>query len=217
MLDYSKFHVYGISTECTREAIKSYIQSEIDKRVKKLRNKEEEIDNLKYERDLVENNIVELIRDDLKLSGAINLFAFYDNELNLFETAAKYGNYTKNTAKKDYFKSKEEQKDCEQSFNFIDATIRHVFFKDNKKFKFANEVLNYDWATYYEFAYTINKKFIYVCIPVFANATLKNYKELLEGYKVKHLEKGIIDSIKTISKNLDYNIVADELEKWINE
>ena len=213
MLSYDFYNnIYGIDFEAREKAKDQYVLDELTKRREKLKAKEESIENLQYERNLVLNDILTVIREDLNQSG-YNMFR-YLNEGDLFWEAWRYGNHHKD---KDFepYQDKEVKKKEKQSFEFVTHQIEHMLLKDNPDFKFDNEVIDSDFSLYYEFTYKYKNQKIYVCIPNFKCATDRNYLSLLNGYVIRYRESEYCTG--WITSDLDYHNIYEKLMAWINE
>ena len=213
MLDYSKFdNIWGFSYE-DREASKDkYVLDELKKRQEKLKDKDEAIANLQYERNLVMGDILSVIRYDLAQSG-INLFRYLD-EGNMFWEAWRYCNHHKD---KDFeaYKDKEVKKKEKQSYEFVMSQIESRILNNNKEFKRVDSAMDSNFSLYYEFTFKIRGQEIYVCIPNFKCASERNYTELLSGYIIRYKESEYCTG--WICADLDYHKIYDKLMAFINE
>lgn len=214
MLDYSKFDnsIGFFNLEEREEARNKYILEEINKRQQKLKNKEDEIDNLQYERNLVLNDLLSVIRTDISHSG-LNLFRYLD-EGDLFYESWRYANNHKN---KDFepYKDNAVKKKEKQSYGFVTSQIERLILNGNTEFKRVDSVMDYYYSLYYEYTYEIRGHEIYICIPNFHRADDKNYQELLSGYVIRYKESDYC--IGWICSDIDYTKIYDKLMAWIND
>ena len=211
MLNYDVFNsLYGFSIEAKEAAKNQYILDEIKRRQTRLKEKDDAIAELKYERDLISQDIVSTIREDLNYS-CINLFNFL-NLGDMFFHAWRYANNHNDVTFYTDEKVKEEEK---QSYEFISQVIEEKILKNNKEFKRVDSVIDYCYSLYYEFTYKIRGHEIYICIPNFNLASEKTYQELLHGYIIRYQESEYC--IGAICSDIDYTKIYDKLMTWINE
>ncbi len=211
MLDYSYFNnVYGFDFYTVDQLKSNYIVNEIKKRQEKLAAKEEMIANLQYEKDLILNDIIEVIKQDLAISGHYILRGF--NAETMLEKAWRYCCH-KNEP--EYYQTEEAREEDKNCYNYILITINRSILLDKKEFKFNDKIINYNYGTSYEFEYIIRGHKIFINIPNYSNANVKNYLDLLEGYIVRYEESENVYGI--ITNNLDYQELAKDLIAWINK
>ena len=111
MLDYSEIK--------QKQSIKKqFILDEIKKRRERLYKKEEAIANLTYEKMLIWQDIVNVIREDLRNSGW-NLFEYI--RPGILREAWIYANHCNDT---DWWENEEDKEDCRLSFDFVNSTIK---------------------------------------------------------------------------------------------
>ncbi len=210
MLDYKKIEhlrCYG-GYETYQDVTKAYILAEFEKRTDRLKEKEKALEEIAYEKYLVENDIVNVIKEDVGMSS-INLFNGFTPKL--LHNAYLHGNghkYDEDT--------EQDLKDRENSFNYVDLLIRRWFFLDNKDYKFAGEVIDWNFSTSYNFAYTIRGHKVWACIPNFAGVNEKNWREIMGGgYVVRYMESE--NTIGWIVSDMDYKKIGPALKEWVDE
>ena len=211
MLDYSFFNnMYGFDF-CEVDQLKSdYVAKEIKKRQEKLAAKEDAIANLQYEKDLILNDIVEVIKQDLSISGYYILRGF--NAGTLLEKAWKY---CWHKDEPEYYQTEEAREEDKNCYNYILTTISRNILLDKKEFKFNNKISNYNYGTSYDFEYIIRGHKIWICIPNYSSANAKNYLDLLQGHIVRYEESKNVNAIMAF--NLNYAVLAKDLADWIKK
>ena len=213
MLNYDKFYnIYGIGLEAREAAKDQYVLDEIQKRQEKLKDKDDAIANLQYERALISRDLISTICEDLDQSG-FNIFRYF-NSNEMFWEAWRYGNHHKD---KDFeaYKDKEVKKKEKQSYEFVCSQIERLILKEDKEFERVDSVIDYSYSLCYEFTYKIRGHEIYVCIPNFKRADEKTYLELLSGYVIRYRESEYC--IGWICSDIDYKKIYDKLMAWVNE
>lgn len=203
-LDYDT--IYNSYFTDYEEARKQFVLSALKFREEKLKEKDDIIDNLKYERELIALDIVHVYREDVAISD-LNLFKGFATES--FWKAWKYFNYKKEIDKK-------ELEEYSNHFGYITRTIADVFA--DPKFCKLKEVLNYNHEQAYEFVYEYNDGVstptqFYVSVPMFGNTTAKNYQDMV--FKVSYLVSESCWDL--IVADIDYRVVAKALADWLKE
>lgn len=173
------------------------IIDEINNKQNKLQKKEEQIYDLKYEARLIAEDIVNTIKIDIYRS-TYNLFRTITP--NIFWGCWRYSN------------DKESAKDYKESFDTIINMIEKNILKNNTNFKLY-KIYDYNYGTYYEFEFTYIDTKLRIDIPMYNNASINNYKELLAGYRL-YLNTSENSSTK-IYQSIDFRELADFLEKYV--
>lgn len=167
----------------------------INNKQMKLKAKEEQIEDLQYESNLIEIDIIDDIKNDL-----------YRSDFNLFCMITPNGfdetwRYSRDNTKEDYKKS----------YNFVTNRIKEYILKNNKDYKLQS-VINYNFGVYYEFEYKYKNKVIRIDVPMYPAANKDNYKELMHGYRV-YLQTSS-NCWKQIYCNIDYKEITNFLEDY---
>lgn len=178
------------------------IVNTIKKKKEKIKQKQTLIEDLKYESYLIEQDMINNIKVDL-CHSSYNLFGYISSSR--FVEAQHYL-----TSKID---DKEKKKEYKKSFNFITNKIKEEILKNNGDFKLKN-IVSYFYETTFQFEYEYKNHTVRIDIPIYSNADIKNYEDLLYGYKL--FLKTSSSSYKLALYNLDYQAFANELEKYIN-
>jgi len=236
MLDYSMFDVArlgawrgsnttfeDICKECdaTELAKAQYALEETKKRLEKANVKQEQIDNLKYEKELILDNVFNLIREDIAQSY-YNIFRFFNTNELLWE-AWKYSLFKEKGRLQEIEEAHEkEPNDCkslevfENSYNFVLRTIKDRLIPEKYRDESTLvELIDWCYSTAYEFTFKYKDIEFIICVPMFNNANDKNYLEMLSGYilRFKESEYCIGLAFNAINPN-EFKI---KLEEWLDE
>lgn len=182
------------------------IAKDLNSRITKLNNKQEAIKNLQYEHNLIESDIIHFIKIELYHSE-FNLFKLIDD---LFIQAIKYIN-RKNI---NWEESKYTKEACKHAYTIIISIVSKYILKNKPGFK-LDTILDYFFGCYYELEFIYKRKRIRIDIPMYKAVNPNNYTELLYGYRV-YIKTGS-NSWLQLFTNVDYRVIADNLEKYINE
>ena len=206
ILNYNKFNNMPYKNYEDMEGEKAkYVLDEIKLRLERKNQKDKLIEELNYEKDLITQNIISIIRNDLAYTK-YNLFAGYNREM--FSKAWRYINFKKDKDDID----KETKKDFKKSFDFVANTIMENILLNNKDFK-LKEIYDYNFSQGYEFIYEYKNHKFSINIPMFSNTDEKNYSQMLSGYKISHFESKYT-SMQIIC-GLDYTKVANDFKQWL--
>lgn len=175
------------------------IVNDINAKKEKIKQKQRLIEDLKYESDLIEQDMIRNIKVDL-YSSAYNLFGYIPSSH--FKEAQQY------------FKNNTDDEAKKKSFSFITNKIKEEILKNNNEFK-LKEIVDYLYETAFEFEYEYKNHIIRIDIPMYSNAYIKNYNDLLYGYRLYIQTSSNCYELKFW--NLDYRAFADSLEKYIND
>lgn len=231
MLDYSKFDCYRTLSKSLEDFAKQeekfeeakalYALKETDKRIEKANKKQEEIDNLTYEKGLILQNALDVIREDINQSY-YNIFRY----LNIRETlwlTWKYAHFKKENRlediEKDYKKDKKYNKplkDYKVAFDFVVDTVKDRLIPEKyRKKSDLIKIIDCNHSTQYEFTFKYKNIEYGICIPMFINANQDNYLELLGGYalRFKDSEYCISRAFNTLSPRE----FREKLEGWITD
>ena len=213
MLDYNKFDEYNWLSDTREEDKKKFILDQIQLRKDRLAEKEKAIENLTYERDLVFNDLCNVIKSDL---GNSSFNIFYGLNDDIFWKAWKYENYKKEF-KEEVEKgeiTKEEAKQYKFAFEYTVSHIREVFFDKelDKEIKFKGIIKS--WIEGYDYHFTYKDVEFYVFIPNFC-ANKETWKTMLSGYRVNYEESKSCWSY--VAGGLDVEQVKDKLTEWLKD
>lgn len=174
----------------------------------KFKKKKEEIENLKYEQDLIEKDIIESIRDSLGMS-AYNIFRSFVPEI--FDDSWRYARHL--TEHLEYNKKSLEK--YKTSYELITTLIKSNLipekYRDSVTF---GQIWACGYYSDYEYYMSINDFEFIINIPVFSAMDKTSYMRALNGYELRKLE-GCVNSI--IYNNLDYREFSKYLESWLDE
>ena len=177
------------------------IVNNIKNKNEKMKQKQKLIEDLKYESDLIEQDMINNIKVDLYQSS-YNLFGYIS--ASHFIDAQRYL----------HTDDKEKKKEYKPSFKLITDRIKKEILKDNNEFK-LKDISNYFYETSFEFEYKYKNHIIRIDIPMYSSAYTKNYNDLLYGYKCYLNTSEHCYELKFY--DLNYKTFADKLEKYINE
>lgn len=194
--------------ELEKRSLKALLD-DMNYRVEKLKEKEDKIDDLIYEKELITRDIAGAITTDICFSR-FNIYLGF--KTSLFEEALRYFWHKSDTT---YWKEKpEEKKKCKNAFNFVREIIYQKLLKNNEEYKLLL-ITNYNFGKAYRFEFKYKNQIIEITIPMWERATCENFKEFLYGYQVLYRESEHVNIL--ITHDIDPNKVADALEKWVKE
>lgn len=179
------------------------IVNNIKNKKEKMKKKQTLIEDLKYESDLIEQDMINNIKIDLYHSS-YNLFGHIS--ASMFTEAICYFNKRVD--------DKEKKKEYKKSFNFITNKIKEEILKNNNEFK-LKDITDYFFKTAFEFEYKYKNHIIRIDIPIYSSAYIKNYNDLLYGYRLYLKTSSNCYELKFY--DLNYKTFADSLEKYIND
>lgn len=192
---------FALGYEAYENAKALEIVNNINNKKEKMKQKQKLIEDLKYESDLIEQDMINNIKIDLYQSS-YNLFGYIS--ASHFIDAQRYL----------HTDDKEKKKEYKPSFKLITDRIKKEILKDNNEFK-LKDISNYFYETSFEFEYKYKNHIIRIDIPIYSNAYTKNYNDLLYGYKCYLNTSEHCYELKFY--DLNYKTFADKLEKYINE
>ena len=236
MLDYSMFDMARLgawrSPDATFEDIckegeavelgkAQYALEETKKRLEKANAKQAQIDNLKYEKELILGNVFDLIREDIAQSY-YNIFRYF-NVGDLLWEAWKYSSLKeKGRLQEIEEEHKKEPKYCkpledfENAYNFVVRTVKDRLIPEKYRDE-SNlvEIIDWCYSTAYEFTFNYKDTEFIICVPMFNNVNDKNYLEMLSGYVLRFNES-------KYCIGLGFNTInpkefQEKLEKWIED
>lgn len=192
-----------VDTIRAREECKSLlVKNALDNRMEKHKVKLEAINNLIYEKNLIEEDICNVIREDLA-GCSYNLFRFFN--ASLLSDAWRYSRF------KNEFEDEEEKNKCKNSYEFVITQIKRNILREDNDFELI-AIVEYNYGDRYEFEYTYKGQEITVSIPNYGIAKPKNYIDLLQGTILRYHESECV--IGNLAHDLNYEKIAEELKKW---
>lgn len=214
-LNYEYFdkylHLFDMTTLQMSRA--QYVKSEIDKRIEKYKQKEEEIENLKYESNLIVSDIIGTIREDLEESF-YNIFKWYQKDI-----LSKTWKFSRDKDNEDFKKDKKEYDEHKACYEVVINRVKVGLIpeKYHKRLKLV-EIIDFNYETEYEFKFQYKTLEFIICTPVFHNATKENYTDILSGYKLKTEDKSsCITEVSTEIKELNPDKFREKLGAWLGE
>lgn len=187
------------------ESWKDYIKEQLNLRVERLKNKQHEINELMYEKELVEDDIIDVIKTNAHNSKCGLFWGVRDS---IFTDACQYF-WHRNDVDFD-----EQEKDrLKTPYEYVINTLKEKFFKDYDVE--LVEVLEFWYGVGYEFIYKYKGKRIQLEVPCYSMANKENYVYLLNGYKVLYEEEK--SHWKLITSSIDYQDIIEPLHKWMDE
>lgn len=209
-LNYDQFQLYEFGPHIDLEAIEErkceYIVDCIISRINKMDAKINEIENLNYEKDLILRDIIDVIKLDLCASD-YNIVKFLSNDP--YYISWKYF-YNKNELDED------NKPEYEATWKMVEKQIKSRLIPDEyEKDIVFNSIFQYNRGDRYEFHFTLNKINYIISIPNFNNVSGKNYKDLLDGYKLYILSNSTYSlQFKDLNPNRFKSRLKDFLEAY---
>ena len=199
--------------EAEEAAKKQALLDEIKKAQDRIAKKDADIEELKFERDLLFGNFLGIINNKLRMSS-FNIFMGFNE--GMFWKAWRWSAH-RDTVEKEHKEGKLDDKEYKETKNCFEMTTRVVkdkFFgnlKDKVKFK---EIIMF-WDAGYDFTYIYKGQEIIIFVPLFS-ANEKDYYYALSGYRANYKESEYCQGY--IANGLEYKEVAEKLQDWlINE
>lgn len=192
-----------ISQQEKNEKLKAEIVLEkIKIRQQRKNDKIKKIEELNYEKDLIVDDIINIVKKELNCSK-YNLFTGFFSDT--FHNIWRYFHYKEEIKKR-------EIEQIETVFNYVTSQIKEKILLNDENFELT-KVVDSCYGRHYVFEYSYKNHNFYVYIPMFDKANDENYAELLEGYKIYYKKSEYHDEI--IAYGLDYDEVAKELKEFI--
>lgn len=205
MLDLDDIYnnMYFDNFDDREKAINIRIINELDRRKERIKLKEAAIEELKYEKDLIFNDMLSIIRNDLA-NSASNVFRGFDSDL--YRKAWKYFWYKDNL-------SDSEKETYKGIFDFMLSIITINFFgKELEKEVIFKEVIQ-SWTSGYTFSFEYKDQEIQIFIPTFSTVNAENYAEIMSGYRINYRERPACYGY--VCGGLDYSEVGEKLQAWM--
>lgn len=227
-LDYSSFDINWIGFDSSYEdtfernryiekAKAEYALSEVKLRLEKAENKQKEIDNLTYEKSLIMSNAVDIIKEDISESH-YNIFRFL-NMGDCLHKAWKYS-YLKNEGRlvelPEESENDESRDDYQRDYDFVVTMIKRRLISDKYRDRCELiEIVNYNYSVAYEFTFRTKDDIEFtIWMPVFLNADINNYREMLSGYALYFNSSEYV--IDCAFRELDTDVYSQKLEEWLD-
>lgn len=198
---------YFKSFEERDKAIGEYILNQFNDRLAKMAKKQEEIDNLNYEKSLIMNDAISILNQDVA-NSSLNIFKGMTGDL--LWKAWKYCHYPKEITDDDGKVDEKKTKEYKACYDYSRMIVENKFFNNNKKFKF-NSILMNNYGEYYEFEYTYGKETLEVAIPEFVGANAKSYMNLANGYSLRYVD-GCVHHLLTYG--FDFEKIRADIDAW---
>lgn len=189
----------------------SAILNGIDKRKELLKEKNEIIAKLEFEKALIKKDLADIVANEVK-NSPLSLFPYVSESNILWETWRYYNkpeDVESNTQLSD-----EDKKKYKQSLDFVLGRIKDLILLNNNEFELY-DVLMYNYGEGYSFYYRYKDKKIEVYIPNFSEVSTKNYESFLGGYGIRYEKSKCVWDL--VTSGLDYKKVAEELKNWVNK
>lgn len=187
--------------EAKRQIETKNILDKIDYRQGLINEKNKIINTLNYEKELITEDIVKLVKG-----------------LNFSELSLIWGATSKQYHdawlwnQQDVINNKNID-ELKNSYKLVTLQIQDRLLLNNKKIKLKDiSLYGYDEIGY-SFYYEYKKHTFEIYVPMFERATKENYKDMLLGYKL--LIKTSEYTWDTIIRDLNYNVVAQKLKEYI--
>lgn len=187
--------------ETKRQIETKNILDKIDYRQGLINEKNKIINNLNYEKELITEDIVKLVKglnsSELSLIWGATSKQYHDAWL---------------WNQQDVINNKNID-ELKNSYKLVTLQIQDRLLLNNKKIKLKGiSLYGYD-ETGYSFYFEYKNHTFEIYVPMFERATKENYKDMLLGYKL--LIKTSEYTWDTIIRDLNYNVVAQKLKEYI--
>lgn len=192
-----------------------FVVSEINKRISRAKAKQEQIDELTYEKDLITKDIINTIRNDL-CNSKYNLFNGF--KTSIFDKAWKYFWHKKDKKYWDEFKeeAKEKKKEYKSCFELITDYIKRHILSNDDTFELV-EIIDSNFSRAYCFNYKYKDQIIQLTIPMWHAADASNYREMLGGYRINYQSPRYKHCWDFICCDIDYRKVSTVLADWVKD
>lgn len=223
-LDYSSIERYSFMSDYqdTMKQKASFVVQSIKNRIELQSKKQEQIDNLTYEKNLIVNDIVELIKEDLT-DSAYNIFF----GILIADAMHRAWNYHRALSEnkldtlsyKDYNDKEVTVEDFEISYNFVLNEIKRRLIpeKYHKKLKVI-EITMCNYGARYSWKFKIDGVEFMIEVPIFSYTNKDNYIDMLAGYELRQeiMEYEHVGTITLEFYEIDPEAFKTKLEKWLD-
>ena len=217
MLNYGNEQNFVGKTEEEKNVFKrEFVINEVDKRQKLLIKKQEQVNDIRYESELVAADIAFIIREDMVVNPEFNVFA--ETQVTDLDDLLNGAWLEKSSANKAVYEnfSQEVKDKSKASADLVLNIISTKIFNSDPEFKLV-DVSKTDEKDHYWFVYDYKDVSFLLAIPVFSVADSRNYGQLLDGYLVACKENPEESAAKLILRSLNYKNVLPAIQKWYAE
>lgn len=192
-----------------------FVVSEINKRIAREKAKQQQIDELTYEKDLITRDIVDTVRTDLHRSK-YNIF--YGFKTDIFNKAWRYFWHKKDKEYWDEFKdeAKAKKKEYKNCFELVTDYIKRHILNNDDTYELV-EIIDSNFSRAYCFQYKYKDQIIQLTIPMWHCADTTTYQEMLHGYLLNYQSPKYKHCWDFICCDLDYRKVAERLAEWVKD
>jgi hypothetical protein len=217
-LTYDKFdELYSFTEGFEKTAFDKadFVVSEINKRIAREKAKQQQIDELTYEKDLITKDIIDTIRTDL-CNSKYNLFSGFKTDI--FNKAWRYSWHKKD---KEYWgddkeKARENKKEYKNCFELVTDYIKRHILSNDDTYELV-EIIDSNFSRAYCFQYKYKDQLIQLTIPMWHAADASNYQEMLGGYRLNYQSPRYKHCWDFICCDIDYRKVSTVLADWVKE
>lgn len=164
----------------------------------RLADKEAIISQLQYEKELIEEDIVNTIKN--LHNSSINIFPYCKTDL-LSNVWRGWGNENKS-------------KQLKTDLDFVLNVIKLRLLNNDDDFK-LKDIYDFCYSAAYEFIFDYKGQDILVYIPVFANINKENKLYIMCGYSIQYKQSEHIWD--TITHGFDTNKISQDLKEWLKD
>lgn len=187
--------------EAKRQIETKNILDKIDIRQGLINEKNKTINNLNYEKELITEDIVKLVKE----LNSSELSLIWGATSRIYHDAWLWN-------QQDVIKNKNTD-ELKNSYNLVTMQIKDRLLLNNKKIKIKSiSMYGYDEMGY-SFYCEYKKHTFEIYVPMFERATKENYKDMMLGYRLLIATSEY--TWDTIICDLNYNVVAQKLKEYI--
>lgn len=193
------------------EAEKGLLEA-LNYRVERLKAKQKAINELKYDEQVITNDIITFMKDQMYLSTLNKMVGVTGGTL---WEAWRWFNH----------KPLEEQPDsavkinwdeCKKSFDYLTSLMNTYYLIDYKNFKLEEVLLNRASDDLeLEYVYEPTQRKIAITVPNFQAINADSFTELLDGYTVRYYEYEHVRSI--LIRSWDIEKIQKAIDKYVKE
>lgn len=164
----------------------------------RLADKKAAISQLQYEKELIEKDIVNTIKN--LHNSSIDIFSYCNPDL-LSNVWRGWGN-------------KNKSKQLKTDLDFVLNVIKLRLLNNDDNF-ILKEIIDFCYSAAYEFIFDYKGQAILVYIPVFANINEENKQYIMCGYSIQYKQSEHIWD--TITHGFDTNKISQDLKEWLKD
>lgn len=199
----SELEKFALDQEVKRQLETKNMLDKINYRQGLINEKNKIIENLNYEKELITNDIVGMVKNFM--SSEMSLIWCASNMY--YDDTWRYFHY------KDEIKDEEKKKKMKNTYDLVLMQIKSKILLENKDFKLQNIYFyGYD-KSYYSFVYEYKTHIFELKIPMFDSVSNVNYQEMMLGYRILIQTSKSCWSIVICDLNPD--VVANKLKEYI--